>query len=421
MARTKRSKLGAPDLVPPTKEIADVNAAAVVSKIIADQEALHGKKKLPKRVKKTTPKVSDAPAVFEVNKDMPLSTTQATEREKMMQELADAKTQNELLKKQLAPTSTCRKRDHHEMSNSDDSDTGGSDSDGSSSEGYSDSSVDESDSDMGKNLNDLFKIPLKKNSELTQKADDTPATGESAEDIKMLTIMKAHFKKLEDCGPAVTPALAEVLQGGLTTFATKEEIEKLNKKYKRPENCPLMVVPQPNKFCWTDVLKHKSTREREFGLQKTHELIVQSMIPVVELMNTTLKSGELNREVCVNKLAETLKIQAFASLSMTHRRRVNMRAGMDPAYVRELMARENPPSTFLFGEDSNLQKKVKEMKDCVGVGRKTSSDSKNYSGYKKNKKYKSKKYSKGQQQSNSGSSSNTKKSSKKPKYWQKKK
>ena len=193
--------------------------------------------------------------------------------------------------------------------------------------------------------------------------DDTLVTNLAQEDPDMVALLNECFETLNECGPDVSPSLVAKIQSQLTKFAEPDDIKAMAANL-RPQNLPLLVVPQLNAELFPKILNHRVTNIVEFGLQKCQKMVVQSMMPIIQIMDDIIKGKFIKKDIMV-KCGDALKMQAFASTALTYRRRLNIKPRMQHTYTRELVSRANPPSKFLFGDD--LHKKVTELKatECI--------------------------------------------------------
>ena len=320
--------------MPPRKKTAKKSVpdtAAVVSKIISDQENLHA----PKRKRKSTPAASTLPKI---------------------------------------PRLT------HHMSASEDSDEPVSESDVEQSYDNNIAKTSTTKSAFASGLCDLINENTDNDSLSVNLADEDP---------DMIAIMNKCFKVLDESGPPVSQSLATKLQDQLARFAGEDDIKDMN-TYLRPENIPLLAVPQLNSELFPKIMKHKPTRIMDFGLQKCQRQIIQSMVPVVHMMDDIIK-GKFSKADIMEKLGDALRMQAFASTSLSYRRRLNFQPRMTHTYTRDLVSRSNPLTTFLFGDD--VHKTVTEMKATESLAKEFSRSYNN-----KNKNWKNKGQNQGQGQ-----------------------
>ena len=85
-------------------------------------------------------------------------------------------------------------------------------------------------------------------------------------------------------------------------------------KHNRPENCEYLDVPRVAKSIWTRKQTAKDIKDSDKALQRTQNYLSQGLIPLVQIMDCTLKS---NTEEA-GKVFD-LAIDAFKLLAYTHR------------------------------------------------------------------------------------------------------
>ena len=67
---------------------------------------------------------------------------------------------------------------------------------------------------------------------------------------KLLDNISEEFSTKEKLGTPVSEKLAKIVNFLFTSGMEEEKLKKLNKKYKRPENCPQLSAPKVNSEVW---------------------------------------------------------------------------------------------------------------------------------------------------------------------------
>ena len=322
------------------------STADIVSGIMATQEALHGAQKKAANTgdKRTVQTVKDNTRKRKSTASMPRIPR----------------------KKPQKAHSVSASGDDTEEDSSDDRDTS-SDTDSGESDGISEDS--DFEGPQKTTITDFCDL-LKSNEK-----SDSVASGLEGCNMEMLKIMNEAFKKQQECGPAINETLGERVQSELTDFATAQDLIDIEKLTFRPENCPSMVVPQLNPELWQTVYNHKITKIRDQGLQQVQQLILQSMVPVVRIMDNLIK-GKTDDKAVMKDLSLALKIQGFASTTLTYKRRQSIKPRLDNVYATQLVSKQNKPSTLLFGDD--FIKKSKDIKETAAVAKTFSKKSRDY-------------------------------------------
>ena len=70
----------------------------------------------------------------------------------------------------------------------------------------------------------------------------------------LLDNISEEFSSKQELGTPVSEKLAKTVNYSFTSVTGEEKLKNLNKKYKRPENCPHISVPKINSEVWNDNL-----------------------------------------------------------------------------------------------------------------------------------------------------------------------
>ncbi len=337
------------------------DTATLVDKIMESQEALHGAKTKRQKKQVLTPPVSVEKSTEQTVQELKEQVQQLLAAQALKAPTQDT---NPVVIDNNIPESSGYRPPHDEPHHMSDSDENMSDDEEGEHEG------EDSDEEPELPMKNRFAALFKSSAKVPAGEPATPSPTESKGGMsdKLRAIMMKTFKRNENCGPKIDASLAEIIETSLSTFATKEEMTNLDELL-RPENCPTLVTPIATEDLWGKALKHKAIRNREFGLQKVQKLIMQAMIPIIQLSDKSIKDdGILTPEETVQTMSEVLQTLSFAHTMVTYRRRQNIQPQLRYEYSQQLVSKANPPGPYLFGED--IQKKIKEMKEIESISKK---------------------------------------------------
>ena len=108
-----------------------------------------------------------------------------------------------------------------------------------------------------------------------------------------------HIKDLGDklgkdklFAPDVHEFVSTTVNQRLESCVDKSEaVQDLVKKYVRPGNCEYLDIPKVNKTVWTSKQTSKDLKESDRLLQRTQTYLTKGLIPLVNIMDKTLKSS----------------------------------------------------------------------------------------------------------------------------------
>ena len=111
------------------------------------------------------------------------------------------------------------------------------------------------------------------------------------------------------------------------------------------------------------------TRMQDIRFQKSHSMLIKSMVPIILIMNTWMTTTTANfkmKQLC------TLACDSFKLLSMVHSELVNKRKDvvkldLRPQY-RQLCNNNTAHTEWIFGDD--LNKTIKDINEATQLGEK---------------------------------------------------
>lgn len=203
---------------------------------------------------------------------------------------------------------------------------------------------------------------------------DEPATKRiktSSSKIDKLKKVESIFSKQKKLGPSVHAEIAKIVNSGAESVDHKsKDVQELFDKYDRPENCEFLEVPKVNKVLWTSKDIGKSLKDSDRGLQRTQGYLVKGLIPLVTLMNKSLNSSSEESEEIFELSLDALNLLLYAHRDLSSQRRKLLTPALDKKYVALGNDGEKMSANYLFGEQEDLEKRMKEIDDSVKLGKK---------------------------------------------------
>ncbi|XP_028517175.1 uncharacterized protein LOC114575812 [Exaiptasia diaphana] len=174
-----------------------------------------------------------------------------------------------------------------------------------------------------------------------------------------------------------------------------EVLTETQNRYNRPENCDCLETTKVNHLIW-DKLKSE-TRSADIKLQRVQTNLVKGVIPIVsliqELVNARDKipSDVLEVEEILKKGTDAIALIGAANFDLNMRRRDNIKLELNEDY-KHLCSSTVPFTDYLFGDDTDLSKQLKDLAEATKVSKKIKHDSKsdtrkgsNYRNFKSSK------------------------------------
>lgn len=163
-------------------------------------------------------------------------------------------------------------------------------------------------------------------------------------------------------GPKIGTNLSKAVNAALSVKSNKDCILDLSKKYLRPENCDLMVVPKVNKEIW-DVIPRQAHSSDVF-LQEIQKSLISGLVPVVEMAENIAKNKESDSSKTKTLIGDCLSLIGHAFFNISMKRRFNIRNNLNPRY-QKICNGDIPVTSNLFGD--NVMARVKELGDPTKI------------------------------------------------------
>ncbi|XP_071143959.1 cilia- and flagella-associated protein 184-like [Mytilus edulis] len=199
--------------------------------------------------------------------------------------------------------------------------------------------------------------------------------------IKVTTSMSKmeKMKKVENIlskkprlGSPVHDEIAKIVNQGAESAVDhkNKEVQELVDKFVRPENCEFLEVPKVNKVLWSSKETSKRLKDNDRSLQRTQGYLVKGMIPVVQLMEKSLKSSSEESEETFELSLDSLNLLLYAHRDLSSQRRKLLTPALDKKYLALSHEDEKISPNYLFGDRENLEQRMKEIDDSTKLGNK---------------------------------------------------
>ena len=183
------------------------------------------------------------------------------------------------------------------------------------------------------------------------------------------SVFKALYEKFhnsESTDSEVDENLAEIINHAFRSGLSDEKLTELLKDIHRPINCSALVKTRVNQGIWR--LLKPTTQTDDAKMQAIQNVMVKSASCVSKLLNKNADSFDSqDMEWGTNALA----LMGHANKLMNNRRKEMHKPDLDPKY-HYLFSSYLPFTEFLYGEDGDVNKNVREINDMNRIGRNVS-------------------------------------------------
>ena len=180
------------------------------------------------------------------------------------------------------------------------------------------------------------------------------------------------FARDSDVAPEVDPEVAKTVNKGLSVAVDfkSETNRQLLEKYYRPANCEYLDVPKVAKTIWTSKQTAKEVKDSDKCLQQTQLYMTKGLVPLVQIMNTTLQAETEEAEEIFELALDSFKLLAQSHRDLSTQRKRLLTPAISSKY-RSLCTDATPITpTQLFGHD--LTQQIKEIVESSKMGNKLS-------------------------------------------------
>ncbi|CAC5418288.1 unnamed protein product [Mytilus coruscus] len=180
------------------------------------------------------------------------------------------------------------------------------------------------------------------------------------------------LSKKPKLGSPVHEEIAKIVNQGAESAVDhkNKEVQELVDKFVRPENCEFLEVPKVNKVLWSSKETSKRLKDNDRSLQRTQGYLVKGMIPVVQLMEKSLKSSSEELEETFELSLDSLNLLLYAHRDLSSQRKKLLTPALDKKYLALSHEDEKISPNYLFGDRENLEQRMKEIDDSTKLGNK---------------------------------------------------
>ena len=194
----------------------------------------------------------------------------------------------------------------------------------------------------------------------------------SADKLKKLKAVESQFTPQELFGPSVHEAIAATVNKGLSEPVDHKSssVQDLLSKYNRAENCSFLDVPKVNKLLWSNRQTNKDLKQEDKSVQRTQTYMTKGMVPLIQIMNKTLSMNTPDAEDLFELSLDAFNLLAYAHRDLSsHRRRLLLPAISSRYAVICNDSEKFSSATQLFGDDKELEKRLKEIDENQKLGK----------------------------------------------------
>lgn len=208
--------------------------------------------------------------------------------------------------------------------------------------------------------------------------------------IDLLSGIANDLKLDQKKAPAINEQIAKIVHGLMREKLTDEVLTAAQNRYNTPENCECLASTKVNHLIW-DKLK-PDTRSADIKLQRVQSNLVKGLIPVVSIVEKLVQARDkipkdaLDAPELIRAATDAIALIGAANFELNMRRRDNIKPELNEDY-KHLCSSSVPFSEFLFGNDADLSKQLKDLAEATKVSKKLnpkaeSHKSNGYRGYK---------------------------------------
>ncbi|CAC5389755.1 unnamed protein product [Mytilus coruscus] len=174
--------------------------------------------------------------------------------------------------------------------------------------------------------------------------------------MKMSKMKKVEniLSKKQKLGSPVHDQIAKIVNQG-----AEPDVDHKNKE-----------VPKVNKVLWNSKETSKHLKDADRSLQRTQGYLVKGMIPVVQLMERSLKNSSEESEETFELSLDSLNLLLYAHRDSSSQRRKLLTPALDKTYLALGHKEEKISPNYLFGDRENLEQRMKEIDDSTKLGNK---------------------------------------------------
>jgi len=200
----------------------------------------------------------------------------------------------------------------------------------------------------------------------SQASDTHPVGGEPPQKKQkagVFSSLSQKFLQREDVDNEVNDDLANFVNQSFRAGISEEKQEELLKEIKRPSNCESLVKTRVNPGIWRLMKPYSQTEDGK--MQKIQNMVVKAASSVSKLLD---KHSDGFDSQDVEWGTNSLALLGQANKLINSRRKEMHKADLDPKY-HYLASASLPFTDYLYGEDVDVNKNMKDINDMQRLGR----------------------------------------------------
>lgn len=175
--------------------------------------------------------------------------------------------------------------------------------------------------------------------------------------------LKNKFYQVDMVDEDVNDDLADFVNTSFKSGLSDEKKNELLKDIHRPANTEALVKTRVNQGIWR--LLKPSTQYEDNNMQQIQDLIVKATANIVKL---THKNAATQDRADVDRATDAIALLGQANKQINLRRKEMHKSDLDPKY-HYLASASFPFTEYLYGEDTDVNKNIKDINDLNKLGR----------------------------------------------------
>lgn len=195
---------------------------------------------------------------------------------------------------------------------------------------------------------------------------EPPTKKAKTDDSSVFKALYEKFQNSESTDSEVDENLAEIINHAFRNGLSDEKLSELLKDIYRPVNCSALVKTRVNQGIWR--LLKATTQTDDSKMQAVQNVMIKSAACISKLLN---KNADVFDSQDMEWGTNALALMGQANKLINNRRKEMHKPDLDPKY-HYLCSSSLPYTEFLYGEDGDVNKNVREINDLNRIGRNVS-------------------------------------------------
>lgn len=175
--------------------------------------------------------------------------------------------------------------------------------------------------------------------------------------------LAAMYQSVDHVDSDVNKDLANFVNNSFRNGLPDDKLSEMLKEIHRPANCETLVKTRVNQGIWRLLKAHVQADDNR--IQSIQEIIVKATVNLVKLTN---KLGEKLEPADMNTSTSAIALLGQANKMLNVRRKEVHKSSLDPKY-HYLASASLPFTDYLYGDDTDVNRNVKEINDLNKIGR----------------------------------------------------